>query len=131
MRGAILLSLLIGVALMAYLWSTSAETSSKANKEIRQEMAPITGRGSDGGNITDSAEFAADRAGLLVTNVKPGSYYEEFFGLKKDDVLVRAGDVDLKGLDETSAQTFVMEAAQKKRELIVMRGGEKKTLAAK
>jgi len=131
MRGAILLSLLIGVALMAFLWSRSAETSSNANKEIRQEMAPVTGRGPDGGTITDSAQFTTDRSGLSVTAVKAGSYYDVFFGLKAGDVIVRAGDMDLKGLDATAAETFLMEAAQKKRELVVMRAGQKVTLEAK
>ncbi|QOV89151.1 PDZ domain-containing protein [Humisphaera borealis] len=131
MRGAVMLSLLIGVAIMAYLWSTSAETASKVNRDVRQEMAPVTGRGPDGGSITDSAEFTADRAGLAVAKVKPGSYYEVFFGLKAGDVIVRAGDIDLKGQDETSAQTFLMDAAQKKRELVVMRAGARTTLTAK
>ena len=131
MRGAVLLSLLIGVGLLVYLWSTSAETVTTTNKEVRKQVEPITGRGPDGGTIVDSAEFQTDRAGLAVTTVKAGSYYDQYFGLKAADVITRAGDVDLKGVDEESAKTFVMEAAQKKRELIVMRAGEKKTLVAK
>ena len=131
MKAGLLLALLIGVGIMIYLQATSAETASKVNKDVRQEIAPVTGRGPDGGDITTSATFAADRAGLAVSTVKPGSYYDVYFGLKAGDVIVRAGDVDLKGHDETSAQTFLMEAAQKKRELIVMRGGARTTLTAK
>lgn len=131
MKAGLLLALLIGVGILIYLQATSAETASKVNKDVRQEVAPITGRGPDGGDITNSATFAADRAGLAVSTVKAGSYYDVYFGLKAGDVIVRAGDVDLKGQDETSAQTFLMEAAQKKRELIVMRGGARTTLTAK
>lgn len=131
MRATVLLSLLIGVAILAYLWATSAETASKVNTETRQQLAPVTGRGPDGGTITDSAEFSADRSGLAVTRVKAGSYFDQYFGLKEGDIIIRAGDVELKGIDDASAQTFVFDAAQKKRELVVTREGAKTTLNPK
>ena len=43
-------------------------------------------------------------------------------------VIVDAGGMDLKGLDSTQAETFVMEAAQKKRDLVVLRKGQRVTL---
>ena len=131
MRGAFLLAFLIGIGLMAYLWSTNAASVSTANKQAQKDVAPITGRGPDGGSMTDSAEFQQDRAGLAVKTVKPGSYFDQFFGLKQGDVITRAGDVDLKGNDEDTAKTFVYEAAQRKRSLDVLRGGQKLTLDVK
>ena len=131
MRGVFLLSFLIGIALLAYLWSTNAQTVSTANKQAQKEVAPITGRGPDGGTITDSAEFQEDRAGLAVTKVKPGSYFDQFFGLQQGDVIVRAGDLDLKGQDEEVAKTYLYDAAQRKRSLDVLRNGQKMTLDVK
>lgn len=131
MRGVFLLSFLIGIGILTYLWSTSAQTASTANKKAQKEVAPITGRGPDGGTITDSAEFAPDRAGLAVTTVKPGSYFDQFFALQAGDVIVRAGDVDLKGIDEETAKAFLYEAAQRKRSLDVLRAGQKVTLDVK
>ena len=131
MRGAFLLAFLIGIGLMAYLWSTNAASVSTANKQAQKDVAPITGRGPDGGTITDSAEFQHDRAGLVVKAVKPGSYFDQFFALKPGDVITRAGDVDLKGNDEDTAKTFLYEAAQRKRSLDVLRDGQKVTLDVK
>ena len=131
MRGVFLLTFLIGIALLAYLWSMNAQSVSTANQQAQKDVAPITGRGPDGGTITDSAEFQADRAGLAVTTVKPGSYFDQFFGLKQGDVIVRAGDMDLKGIDEEMAKTHLYDAAQRKRAIEVLRGGQKTTLEVK
>lgn len=131
MRGVFLLSLLLGIGFVAYLWSTNTQSVSTAGKQAQQDMAPVTGRGPDGGTITDSAEFRPDRAGLAVAAVKPGSYFDRFFGLKQGDVITRAGDVDLKGTDVETATTYLYDAAQRKRSLDVLRGGQRLTLDVK
>ncbi|MDB5295142.1 MAG: hypothetical protein JWO31_1125 [Phycisphaerales bacterium] len=131
MRGVLLLSLLMGIALMAYLFTKDAAVSVKAKQQTESQMAPVTGRGPDGGTMTDSAEFDADKAGLAVTSVKPGSYFDVYFGLKQGDVITKAGDVDLKGSDVTSGTTFVYQAAQSKRSFDVLRAGQKTTLDVK
>ena len=130
MRGGLLLALLMGVGLMIYLFANNAETSIKAEKKVRDDMGAVTGR-AEGGNITDSAEFTTDRAGLAVESVKAGSYYDVYFGLKQGDVIIQAGDMNLKGIDSTQAETFLMTAAQRKQDLVVQRQGQKVTLQAK
>jgi C-terminal processing protease CtpA/Prc len=123
-----LISLLVVVAIIAMLWSKDAQTASKVNTDTRRELAPVTGRGPDDLPMDKSAEFAADKNGLAVTKVVPGGYFDQYFKLKQGDVIVEAGDSTFRGTDEASAvaQLFIM--SQNKRDITVMRGGQKVVL---
>lgn len=125
-----LVGLLVVVAIMVYMSSKSSEAPARAQKEVRREMTQVTGRAPDGGAPIDkSAEFAATPAGLSVTAVVAGGYFEQFYDLKKDDVIVEAGSSgSLKGVDDNSATAFLFTAAQSKQPLKILRGGQPKTL---
>jgi hypothetical protein len=126
-----LVSLLVVVAIIAFLASRDAETASKVNKDARQNLAPITGQGSDGveRRVDKSAEFISDRKGLLVTKVNKDSYFEYFYSppLQKGDVITTAGEMSLEGMDEGA----LFQMAQQKRDLTVLRNGQKMTLKQK
>jgi hypothetical protein len=104
---------------------------SDGDKNARQNLAPVTGRGTDGveRRIDQSAEFEKDRKGLLVTKVKPNSYFVYFYSppLQKGDVITDAGETPLEGMDEAA----LFQMAQQKRDLTVMRNGQKVTLKQK
>jgi C-terminal processing protease CtpA/Prc len=126
-----LVSLLVVVGIIAYLSSRDAETASKVNKDTRQNLAPVTGRGPDDVPMEKSADFAVDPKGLAVTKVVAGGYFDQFYGVKKGDVIVQAGNVDLRGMDETSAITFVLDQAPKKLDITVLRAGQRVPLKCK
>lgn len=127
-----LIGLLMVVALIAYLGSKDAETSSRANKAVQQQMAPVTGRGGDGEPMEKSADFAMKPNGLAVTRVTAGGYFDQFYGLKQDDVILEAGDAPpFKGTDEGSAITFLLDQAPKKKPIVVLREGQRVTLNIK
>jgi hypothetical protein len=124
-----LVGLLVVAAIIAVVSSKNAGTASKANKDVRREVAQVTGRGADGVSMEKSAEFAAVPGGLSVTSVVAGGYYDEFYALKKDDVIVEAGSSgSLRGVDDNAATTFLITAAQSKQPLKILRGGQPLTL---
>ena len=131
MRGGLLLVLLIGIALTAYLWSQNASTVSQTNQAVRQQVAPITGRGPDDAPMDKSAEFAGERNGLTVKSVVAGGYFDQYFGLKAGDVIITAGDLSLRGMDEGLAVPQLFQMVQQKRSLEIMRAGQKMTLNPK
>ena len=126
-----LISLLIVVGIIAYLASRDAGTASDANKNARQNLAPITGQGTDGveRRIDQSAEFTKDRKGLLVTKVNADSYFVYFYSpaLKTGDIITHAGETPLEGMDEAA----LFQMAQQKRDLTILRNGQKMTLKQK
>jgi len=126
-----LLSLLVVVGIIAYVASLNTGAISDGNKNARQNLAPITGHGTDGveRRIDQSAEFAKDRKGLLVTKVNADSYFEYFYSpaIKTGDIITHAGETPLEGMDEAA----LFEMAQKKRDLTVLRNGQKMTLKQK
>jgi len=126
-----LVSLLVVVAIIAYLGSRDAETASKVNTDTRQQMAPVTGRGPDDAPMEKSAEFSGERNGLAVTKVVAGGYFDQFYGVKKGDIIIQAGNMDLKGMDESSAITALLDQAPKKLDIIVLRNGQRVPLKCK
>jgi C-terminal processing protease CtpA/Prc len=126
-----LISLLIVVGIIAYLSSRDAGTAVKADKDARQQLAPVTGRGPDDVPMEKSADFAGDRNGLSVTTVVAGGYFDHFYGVKKGDIIVQAGNVELKGMDETSAVTALLDQAPRKLDILVLRNGQRVTLKCK
>lgn len=131
--GAGLLALLIGIGLLAWLWATHTATVAKKGEEARQQIQPMTGHDANGVRAEDSVKFEGQMSNgnlrsLLVTDVTPGGFYEEYFGLKKGDQITQIGgnDVAVYG-DEGAAASFVYQAGQGQ-PLTVLRNGQKLTL---
>ena len=128
------LVLLIGVALWAYLSAENTKTTLKTDKQIKQQVQPWTGTTADKQRAEDGAKFDGEMNNgslrdLLVTNVVPGGFYEQYFGLKKGDKITQIGgnDVAIYG-DEGAAASFVYQAGQGQA-LTVLRNGQKLTLS--
>jgi hypothetical protein len=88
----------------------------------RTPVASITNR--EVRDIDKSAEFAVKPKGLLATSVFAGGYFDYFYGLQNGDLITDAGEVSLEGQDVA----MLWEMAQKKRDLTVIRNGQKQVL---
>ena len=132
MRAGIgLISLLIGVALMMWLFAESEIPKVKAGKAAQEEAQQISGRGTDNQPAMHSFETEAQRGGsrmtLLVTAVTPGGAMETYYGLLKDDRITGVNGMhvnDLANGDEQLAHALVSEAFGKRQPLTVVRNGQ-------
>src|SRR5690349_12229394 len=100
MRGAFgLVSLLICIAIMAYVWSSHTSQVSSSGKQATQQAQQIAGRDENGKPALDSIQTAPDtergRFRLLVTKVDPGGAFDKVYGLKTGDRIVNAGQLPL------------------------------------
>jgi hypothetical protein len=135
MRAAFgLLSLLIGVALMMYLWTQHTAEVSTAMKPAMKEAHQLAGQNEEGVKATDSIKLdPVEKNGKLqyvfVDQITPGGPMEEYYGLKVNDSIIEVGSFDLRGEDGKLAVALIFqEGYQKKQPLTVMRDGEKITL---
>jgi hypothetical protein len=131
-----LLSLLITIGLIAYMWSTYNSAVSKGGAKARDQAQQISGRGPDGEPASKSVKLEAktkngQTESFEVTDVTPGGALEQYFGLKKGDSIVQVGDFPVKDYPggESLAEAGVFEAAQRQWSLVVMRDGQKVTLS--
>ncbi|HZK79723.1 MAG TPA: hypothetical protein VFC46_01620, partial [Humisphaera sp.] len=83
-----LLSLLICAVIIAYIWSSFAETTDVATTPVRNQAEQFSGRSADGVPVADSiqTEEATDQRGyfkgLKVTEVTPGGGMQTMYGLQ-------------------------------------------------
>lgn len=126
-----LVALLVVAAIIVLLQAQNAETVTKTNKEVRRELAPVTGRGPDDVPMDKSAEFEMRRDGFAATKVVAGGFFDQYFGLKQGDVITDAGETNFRGMDEGLALPLLWQMAQSKRELVVLRGGQQVKLKPK
>lgn len=130
MRAAFsLVGLMIGVFILVYVWSQNAAVVTTASKDARSDAQQFAGRDEDGAPAKDSIKFDAflntngTVKGILVTDVTSGGAMEKYYGLKRGDVIVSAGQMDLRGQDQDMAVALILqEGYQKKGELRVRRG---------
>ncbi len=109
-----------------------------AKKSAEQQASQFAGKDAEtGGPASESAAIELLTSGgkpdsILVTKVVPGGAYEKFFGLKENDAIVQIGPLPVKELvkSEDDAQSFLMDAYQKKQQIVVMRDGNQLTLPA-
>ena len=136
MRAGIgLISLLVGVALMMWLFAESEIPKVKAGKKAQEEAQQISGRGTDSLPAMESFETEAQRAGsrmtLVVTAVTPGGAMQTYYGLLKDDRITGVNGMhvnDLANGDDQLAKALVAEAFGKQQKLAVVRNGQTLTL---
>ncbi len=131
-----LLSLLLVVALMFYLFSETSLKTAEKGHQIQQEMAPVTGRGTDGKSASDSVTLdpkmrGSELTGLVVSDMVPGGYFDTYFHLAKGDEIQKIGDdpVSMYG-DYQIATSMVAEAGTRQKALTILRGGQKYILTA-
>ena len=139
MRGAFgLVSILIGGLIVAYLWSQDVSSVSKANKAVRPQLNQLAGKSSDGTPAFKSAVFVAVEKnaalkGLKIQSIDRTGGLFEYFGLIPNDTILRVGPFvmgDTTLSDFESARDMVVDAMQRKMDIVVNRGGTEITLPA-
>ncbi|HZL38551.1 MAG TPA: hypothetical protein VFC78_24800 [Tepidisphaeraceae bacterium] len=136
-----LISLLLGVALIAYLWSKNTTVVMQKGNEARKQVEQISGHDENGGLASDSITTQPETGpdghlkDLLVTNLVTGGPFESFFGLQKGDKIITIGPLEvgdryIMADDSKAAVNFLTDAYQTSKPLIVIRNGQQMTLPA-
>jgi hypothetical protein len=136
MRGVFgLVSLLVAVGLIVWLFSAFSIPTVKQGEKARVQVEQISGRGTDGVSAGDSFAAQAQFKGgtvdsLLVTNVVAGGAMQKHFGLAAGDEIKSVNGMAIGGLanDEELAKALVTEAFSRKQSLTVRRGSQTLTL---
>ena len=133
-----LVSLMICLVIVAYVWSTFTEKTDEVTTPVRNQAEQLSGRSADGVPVADSiqTEEATDQRGyfkgLKVTEVTPGGGMQTMYGLQRDDVIVSVESLTVNELTSAaSMKSFLVEAYQKSGPLIVIRNGQRITLPEK
>jgi hypothetical protein len=130
MRAAFgLVALLVGFFILMYVWSKNAEEVTTKGRSAMRDAQQLSGRDEDGVPAKESIKLEpflntnGTVKSILVSDVTPGGAMEKFYGLKRGDVIVAAGQMDLRGQDDEMAVALIFqEGYQKKGELRVRRG---------
>lgn len=136
MRGAFgLISLLIGVAIVVYLWANQTKTVVESGGAARDQAQQISGHSADGTPVGQSlaTEPENDPRGafkdLLVTDVTPGAGMDAFYGLKKGDRIISVESLTTVELNSGPAmKDMLLDAFGKKQPIVVNRNGQQITL---
>jgi hypothetical protein len=138
MRGLLLIGLLMGIALMAYLWAQNTSAISKANKDVLPEVNQFSGRDMESGDPAyqtaelEAVENGQRLTGVRVVSVRPNGAYEKYFGLKPNDTIIsveyQAFTTPLKGKELEDAKLEVFNAFQKQGTVTVLRDKQQMTL---
>ena len=138
MRAGIgLVGVLLGVALMVYLFSGSELDKIKQGEKVKEEARQYTGRSQDDtpateSFLTDPLMKGSKLAALQVTSVTPGGAMDAYYGLKTGDEIVAIGDSPIDALsnndDQLAKAMVVQEGYQKKAPLTVRRSGQRLVL---
>src|SRR3954453_17261295 len=91
-----LLALLMGVALMFYLFTQNAHSVNQARKQIQPQAEQFSGHGPDGAPASASVKLDSKLKNgktdaLLVTDVTTGGALDRYFGLQKGDEIIQIG----------------------------------------
>jgi hypothetical protein len=127
-----LLSLLVVVGIIIYVFAAVEIPKAKAGKAAQERVRPIAGYGKDDVPATES--FAAEGlsrnsrfSGLKVTSVTPGGAMDTYYGLLVSDEIVAVGGTPIDALangDEQLAKAVVVsEGFQRQQPITVRRGG--------
>jgi hypothetical protein len=124
-----LVGLLIGVFILMYIWSQNAAVVTTASKQATADAQQFAGRDEDGVPVKESVKLDpfvrpnGKVSGVMVADVTAGGAMEKYYGLKRGDVIVAAGQMDLRDQDDDMAMALIFqEGYQKKGQLRVKRG---------
>ena len=132
MRGMFgLVSLLLAVAIIAYLWSQHTAVVAHEGVKAQDQARQISGRGQDGRAAVNSFKVEPQMRGsrldaLEVTDVTPGGALADY-GLKKGDKIIKIGDQkigDRSNDDPGLAKDLVHDAFQRSQSITVLRKGQ-------
>src|SRR5687767_2584780 len=132
-----LVSVLVVLAIILIWFKNTQVPVIEKGQEAKEQAKQIAGRGPDQLPASQSVKLEPQMKNnqiesLLVTEVTPGGALDQYFGLKKGDVIVKVGQFDIRGNPyNEQAEVMVFEAAQTNKEIIVLRSGQRVTLSPK
>jgi hypothetical protein len=127
-----------GVFILWFQWGggENLQSVAGAKKSAEQQTSQFAGKDVETGRAaSESATIELIMSGgkpdsILVTKVSPGGAYEKYFGLKENDTILQIGPLPVKELvkSEDDAESFLLDAFQKRQTIIVARDGNQITL---
>ena len=137
-----LVGLLVTLGVVMYFFMRVEAPTLEQGKKAQDQVQQMSGRGQDGRSAMDSFKTEPQNqgsrlAGLKVTDVTPGGAVEDYYGLKKGDLIVsittqaglqKVGDSS--NNDPGMAKIQVQEAFQGSQPIVVQRNGRQLTLPA-
>lgn len=134
MKGAFgLVSLLVVVGLMFYMFTKNTGTVVKKSENARRDAAQFAGQDTDGVKAKDSIELdpvhtpGGKFRAMRVKTLMPGGPMAKYYGLRVGDEIVQANQLDLKDYEDL-ATPMVLESYSRKTPIIVMRDDQRVTL---
>lgn len=138
-----LVGLLICIGVIVWIMHSAVlphtEEALKAKKKAEDTLNPIAGYSRDGSmKFSDSLKIQSESKGgkiaaIDVTSVVAGGPAETDYGLKENDVIVEIGPLAVKDQinSDGEARDMIQDAYQRSQPLVVLRDGNKMTLAAR
>lgn len=132
-----LLSLLIVVAIIMYVFSITAIPTARVGKDAAKQARQISGHDDDGTPADRTITLDADMRGskfqdLVVTSVKPGGAMDRFYGLKPGDKIIAIGGADITTISnddfEMAKAMLLQEGYEKSNPVTVIRNGQRMQL---
>jgi hypothetical protein len=131
--GGILVTLLVIVMLLSAKGGPGdyMVTTLKKGQDARVEAQQLAGQDANGVRAMDSITLDAAGTGsrttaLVVSTIMPGGPMQAHFGLATGDKILEVGQQRIRDIDDPElAKALVLEAYQRRQELVIDRGGAK------
>lgn len=129
-----LVSLLVVVAIIAYLFSIYDIPVAKQGKVVQQQARQLSGHDQDGTPADQTIKLDADLrnnklADLIVTSVTPGGAMDRVYGFQAGDKIIAIGDMDISTLSnddfEMAKAQLLQEGFEKGKPVTVIRNEQK------
>lgn len=127
-----LVSLLVVVAIIAYLFSIYDIPVAKHGQQAQQQARQLSGHDQDGTPAGQTIKLDADYRNnklddLVVKSVVPGGAMDRFYGFQAGDKILLIGDYDIHTNDdfETAEAMLVQEGFEKGKPVTIIRNGQK------
>jgi hypothetical protein len=127
-----LVSLLVVTAIILVFFAKYEIPVAQKGKETQDEVQPITGKTADGIQAKDSVQVDGQMVNgqlrsLLVTNVTPSGYFDQYYGLKVGDKVLQINGVDIGTFNDAPTAEAELWSVQT-RPITISRGGKTMTL---
>ena len=136
-----LAALLVGVAVMFYVFTKNTADTLRVAKPMQEQAQQMSGRGQDGQSAMSSFKVEPQQRGsqldaLLVTDVTPGGAADTFYGMKKGDRIIEissGGSLEKinnasNGDPEMAKAMLIQGSFEASLPIVVMRDGKELTL---
>jgi hypothetical protein len=136
MRGAFgLVSLLICVALVAYMWANHTSAVSNSGNPATDQARRIAGYDADGKSALESIKIEREvdsvthKTETVVSDIVAGGAMDQAYGLKKGDKIITLGEYPLMPTDDAgTASAMLLKAFQASQSVEVIRAGKQISL---